>query len=163
MTTSADVVIQIGAYIELHFSLSLTNGDVIDSNFDGKPAAFKLGDGNMLPGFESVLLGFKSGDELEETIAADNAFGQPNPDNCQRFAIAKFQHLIDDELMPTEVGSVVSFKDPGGFDIPGVIKAIDSDAVTVDFNHPLAGKDIVFKAKIISVLEPEQQPLEIKL
>ena len=159
----SDEIVQTGSRLELHFSLSFESGDVIDSNFDGKPANFCIGDGNMLPGFESVLLGRKAGDSLEQLITADNAFGQPNPENCQRFAIAKFKHLIEDELIPTEVGSVISFQDPGGFDIPGVVKAIDNAAVTVDFNHPLAGKDIVFKAKILSVLSPEQQPVEIKL
>ncbi len=161
--SESDEIVRTGSRLELHFSLSLESGDVIDSNFDNKPASFCLGDGSMLPGFESVLLGHKAGDLLEELVSADNAFGQPNPDNCQRFAIARFQHLIDDELMPAGIGSVVSFRDLGGFDIPGVVKAIDSDAVTVDFNHPLAGKDIVFKTKLLSVLSPEEEPIEIKL
>lgn len=163
MNATADTTVQAGSRVELHFSLSLVNGDIIDSNFEGNPAAFSVGDGNMLPGFEAALLGRKAGEHIDVLISASDAFGMPNPENCQRFAIAKFQHLIEDELMPTKVGSVVSFQDPGGFDIPGVVQAIDADAVTVDFNHPLAGKDIQFKAKIISVLEPDQQTVEVKL
>lgn len=161
--SESDAIVRTGSRLELHFSLSFESGDVIDSNFGSKPASFSVGDGSMLPGFESVLLGRKAGDVVEELIPAEKAFGQPNPENRQRFAIAKFRHLIEDELMPAEIGSVVSFQDPGGFDIPGVVKAIDNDAVTVDFNHPLAGKDIVFKAEILSVLSSDEQPVEIKL
>lgn len=163
MTDSSVRQIQQGSQVELHFSLALTSGDIVDSNFESKAAVFRIGDGNMLAGFEQTLIGRAAGDEFVQTIAAANAFGEPNPKNKQRFAIAKFKHLIEDELIPTEVGSVVAFKDPGGFDLPGVISAIDEQFVSVDFNHPLAGKDIVFKARIVSVLEPEQQAVEIKL
>ena len=53
-----------------HFSLALLGGDIIDSNFDKKPASFRLGDGQMLPGFEQVLLGLCSGEEVETTLEA---------------------------------------------------------------------------------------------
>ncbi len=149
--------------ISLHFSLSLTNGEPIDSNFEGRPASFRLGDGNMLPGFEQELLGLCAGDELEVTLPAEQAFGAINPENQHCFAIAKFRDLLEDELMPAEIGSVVSFKDAGGFDLPGVVFKITDDLVYVDFNHPLAGKEILFKAKILSVLPADISPVEIKL
>ena len=66
-------------------------------------------------------------------------------------------------MIPTEVGSVVSFRDPGGFDLPGVIVGIDDRVVEVDFNHPLAGKDIIFRARILAVLPPDEQAVELKL
>ncbi|MCG8413901.1 MAG: peptidylprolyl isomerase [Pseudomonadales bacterium] len=163
MTVPSAEKIQQGSQVELHFSLALTSGDIVDSNFEAKPAVFRIGDGNMLPGFERTLLGRVAGEEFEQILPAADAFGEPNPKNKQRFAIAKFKHLIEDDLIPTEVGSVVAFKDPGGFDLPGVISAIDDQFVSVDFNHPLAGKEIVFKARILSVLEPEQKAIEIKL
>lgn len=161
--TSSDVVVGTGANISLHFSLALPQGEIIDSNFDKPAASFRLGDGSMLPGFEKRLLGLAAGEEISDLIPASEAFGMPNPDNRQRFAIDKFQHLLEDDLIPTEVGSVVTFKDPGGFDIPGVIMNIDDRTVEVDFNHPLAGKDIVFRARILSVLPPDEQPVELKL
>ena len=71
--------------------------------------------------------------------------------------------MLEDDLLPTRVGSVVSFKDAGGFDLPGVVKAIGEKTVSVDFNHPLAGKGIVFAARIVSVLPPEEQAVEVKL
>ena len=152
-----------GAQITLHFSLALPGGDTIDSNFDKKPVSFRLGDGQMLPGFEQVLLGLRAGEELEATLDAKEAFGERNPRNEQVFPLEKFEHLLKDDLVPTQVGSVVSFKDPGGFDLPGVVKAIGENSVSVDFNHPLAGKAILFTARIVSVLPPEEQVVEVKL
>lgn len=162
-TSKADAVVEPGATVELFFSLALVSGEVIDSNFEGSPASFCLGDGSMLPGFEKTLLGLAAGEETQERIDAREAFGDPNPQNRQRFPVAKFAHLLEDDLIPTEVGSVVSFRDPGGFDLPGVIVSLDTNFVEVDFNHPLAGKDIMFRAKIVSVLPADEKPIDIQL
>jgi len=156
-------LIEPGCQISLFFSLALSDGKLIDSNFDGKPASFRLGDGNMLPGFEEVLLGHSAGSQIEVLLEPEQAFGAVNPKNLQKFPIAKFETLLQDELLPTEVGSVVSFKDAGGFDLPGIVSAIRKASIAVDFNHPLAGKQILFKASIVAVLPPNVDTVEIKL
>ncbi|MGH8465494.1 MAG: FKBP-type peptidyl-prolyl cis-trans isomerase, partial [Pseudomonas sp.] len=69
--------------VTLHFALHLENGDTVDSTFDKSPAVFKVGDGNLLPGFENALFGFKAGDQRKLSIAPENAFGQHNPQNVQ--------------------------------------------------------------------------------
>ena len=163
MTSDCKIPISVGCGITLHFSLALNNGEVIDSNFDGVPATFKLGDGNMLPGFEQELLGLRAGESVETLIAPDKAFGEVNSSNCQPFPIDKLRSLLDDELTPAEVGLVISFKDPAGFDLPGVVKSITEESFTVDFNHPLAGKTIVFKASIVAVIAADVEAVEIKL
>ncbi len=155
--------IEAGSRVSLHFSLSLHGGELIDSNFDGPAASFRMGDGSMLPGFEQQLLGLGAGDEIDTTLSAEQAFGEINPGNIHRFPIAKFQNLLEDELIPTEVGAVVSFKDAGGFDLPGVIVSISAATVVVDFNHPLAGKDIVFRARIVSVIDADVDAVEIRV
>ena len=149
--------------ITLHFSLALLDDQMIDSNFEKEPASFKIGDGSMLPEFENLLLGEREGAIIESTLPAQKAFGERNPGNIQRFATDKFTHLLEDEVMPTEAGSVVVFKDPAGFDLPGVVSKISEDFVLVDFNHPLSGKDIVFKARIVKIDEPGVSQIEIKL
>jgi FKBP-type peptidyl-prolyl cis-trans isomerase SlpA len=63
--------------VTLHFALHLENGDTVDSTFDKAPATFKVGDGNLLPGFEAALFGFKAGDKRTVVVAPENAFGQP--------------------------------------------------------------------------------------
>ncbi len=147
----------------LHFSLALNSGEIIDSNFEKEPASFRVGDGSMLPGFETELIGLESGAALEKTIPSIQAFGEVNPKNIQRFPKAKFTHLLEDDLIPTEPGSVISFKDPGGSDLPGVITEISTTEVAVDFNHPLAGKDVIFKVKIVSVVSSDTDTVEVKV
>lgn len=158
-----DNTIELGSQVSLHFSLELANGELVDSNFESDPASFRIGDGSMLPGFEAVLIGLKAGNEVEKLLPSEQAFGDVNPRNRHRFPIAKFRDLLEDDLIPTEVGSVVSFKDAAGFDLPGVISDIADDSIGVDFNHPLAGKQIVFKAAIVSVVPPDVDAVEIKL
>jgi FKBP-type peptidyl-prolyl cis-trans isomerase SlpA len=69
--------------VTLHFALGLETGELVDSTFDKKPATFKVGDGNLLPGFEQQLYGLKAGDKRTLQIAPEQGFGQINPQNVQ--------------------------------------------------------------------------------
>lgn len=131
--------------VTLHFSLQLDDGTEVDSTFDGDPATFSVGDGSLLPGFEKALFGLEAGDEAEIEIEPEAGFGQRNPENIQK--VRRDHFSPDIELEP---GLVVSF-DNGGGELPGVVREIGEDEVTVDFNHPLAGQTLNFRVKIISV------------
>ncbi|WP_394560670.1 FKBP-type peptidyl-prolyl cis-trans isomerase [Aquipseudomonas alcaligenes] len=131
--------------VTLHFALKLENGDVVDSTFDKQPATFKVGDGNLLPGFEAALYGFKAGDKRSLQIAPENAFGQPNPQNVQVMPRGQFQDMELSE------GLLIIFNDAANTELPGVVKAFDESQVTIDFNHPLAGKTLSFDVEIIEV------------
>ncbi|AYC34333.1 peptidylprolyl isomerase [Pseudomonas cavernae] len=131
--------------VTLHFALCLESGDVVDSTFDKQPATFKVGDGNLLPGFEVALFGLKAGDKRTLRVEPENAFGQPNPQNVQVMPRAQFQDM---ELAE---GLLVIFNDAANAELPGVVKAFDDARVTIDFNHPLAGKTLSFEVEIIEV------------
>ncbi|MFK3941406.1 FKBP-type peptidyl-prolyl cis-trans isomerase [Pseudomonas monteilii] len=131
--------------VTLHFALHLENGDTVDSTFDKAPATFTVGDGNLLPGFEAALFGFKAGDRRSLSIAPENAFGQPNPQNVQVMPRSQF---TDMELSE---GLLVIFNDATNTELPGVVKQFDDDQVTIDFNHPLAGKTLNFEVEILEV------------
>ncbi|AZL66982.1 peptidylprolyl isomerase [Pseudomonas sichuanensis] len=131
--------------VTLHFALHLENGDTVDSTFDKAPATFKVGDGNLLPGFESALFGFKAGDQRKLSIAPENAFGQHNPQNVQVMPRSQF------EGMELSDGLLVIFNDAANTELPGVVKAFDDNQVTIDFNHPLAGKTLNFEVQILDV------------
>jgi FKBP-type peptidyl-prolyl cis-trans isomerase SlpA len=133
-----------GTTVTLHFSLTLENGHIVDSNFEAAPATFTVGDGNLLPGFESPLMGLFDGDEREFSILPENAFGQHNPQNVQAVERDNFE---DGEL---ELGTMFSFQNGDG-ELPGVVVEVQDNEVMVDFNHPLAGQIILFTVKIISV------------
>ena len=131
--------------VTLHFALKLENGEVVDSTEGKAPATFKVGDGNLLPGFEVALYGFKAGDKRSLQIEPENAFGQPNPQNVQVMPRGQFQDMELSE------GLLIIFNDAANAELPGVVKAFDEQQVTIDFNHPLAGKTLSFDVEIIEV------------
>lgn len=131
--------------VTLHFALHLENGDTVDSTFDKAPAVFKVGDGNLLPGFEAALFGFKAGDKRTVTVPPENAFGQPNSQNVQVMPRSQFTGMELSE------GLLVIFNDAANTELPGVVKVFDDAQVTIDFNHPLAGKTLSFEVEILEV------------
>lgn len=131
--------------VTLHFALKLENGDVVDSTFEKQPATFKVGDGNLLPGFEQAIYGLKAGDKRSLEISPEQGFGQGNPQNVQVMPRSQFQDMELSE------GLLVIFNDAANAELPGVVKAFDDSQVTIDFNHPLAGKPLSFDVEIIEV------------
>lgn len=139
-----ELLIGPGTQVTLHFSLTLDDGTLVDSNFDREPAVFDVGDGSLLPGYEEMLFGLRAGDEASFEMKPEHGFGQHNEANIQVMPRADFDQ-------PLEVGLVLSFADASRAELPGVVAAFDDDTVTVDFNHPLAGRDLTFRVAIHSV------------
>jgi len=130
--------------VTLHFELSLEDGQIVDSNFEKAPASFVFGDGSLLPDFEDALLGMAVGQENTFVMLPEKAFGAYNESNVQRIPRSQFG-------MDLEEGMVVSFADVGKNELPGVISEIGEKDVVVDFNHPLSGRSLTFRASIISI------------
>lgn len=145
-----DLTIGPGTRVTLHFSLRLKDGEVIDSNFERDPATFVVGDGNLLPGFEKAIFGLLEGDRKTLTITPEQGFGQRNPQNMQEFERSEFPPDIE-----LKEGLVLSFSDAQKTELPGVVREFDENTVLVDFNHPLAGRDIEFSVAILKI-EPVQ-------
>lgn len=152
----SDAVLRAGPdmRVTLHFAVRLMDGTEMDSTFGGNPASFVWGDESLLPGFEKALAGLKAGDRRSVFIDAENGFGAYNEENVQHFPRKEFAG--HDELEP---GTVISFADAAGAELPGVIKSADAQWVSVDFNHPLAGRELTFEVEIVAVERhvPEQQ------
>ena len=134
-----------GTRVTLKFTLKLSSGQEIDSTGD-KSATFTVGDGNLLPGFEKAMFGLRAGDREALSIAAGDAFGLHNEDNVQ---MIRRDHFASD--IELSEGLVVSFADAQKAELPGVVKQIGEEMVEVDFNHPLAGYDVVFEVDIEDV------------
>jgi len=139
-----------GTRVHLNFALQLEDGAEVDSNFDAAPVSFVVGDGSLLPGFETLIFGMCAGQRRLFTVAPEAAFGMPSDANVQRLRRDRFQGA--DQL---EVGLVYSFAEAGGGELPGVIVALQEDHVTVDFNHPLAGRTILFDV-LVHRVEPAE-------
>jgi FKBP-type peptidyl-prolyl cis-trans isomerase SlpA len=141
--TSHDLPVGEGTRVFLNFSLSLDDGDVIDTNYGGEMVSFVVGDGSLLPGFERRLFGMCGGDRSVFQVEPEDAFGMPNPMNVQELNRSDF----DDDLEISD-GLVISFADASGAELPGVVREFDEQTVSVDFNHPLAGRRIHFDVEI---------------
>lgn len=134
-----------GMEVTLHFTLKLEDGTVVDTTRDKQPATFQVGDGNLPPGFEAPMTGLTDGETGRYTISPEHAFGQHNPQNVQRVARESF------EEKEIEEGLVMSFADAAGGEVPGMIAEIGDKQVSVDFNHPLAGRTLTFEVEVIEV------------
>lgn len=146
MNDSGSVAIGPGSAVLLHFAIELTDGSVVDSNFAREPAQLVIGDGNLPEGFERLLLGLRAGDERRFEVPAAQGFGVHRRANVMTLPKRRFPAEM--ALTP---GLVVTFTDAASGQLPGVVMAVAGDRVTVDFNHPLAGKTLVFAVAIRSV------------
>ena len=138
--------------VTLHFALTLPSGEVLDSTFERRPATFMMGDGSLPSGFEACLLGLKAGVSETFEVPPERAFGQPNPNNVQRFPRSSFGPELK-----LEPGLVLSFADAAKSELPGVVRALEDDEVVVDFNHPLAGRTVTFEVSVITVEAVEER------
>ena len=155
-SVKSNVTIGSGKRVTLHFSVILLDGTLIDSTKQKDAATFVVGDGNLLPGFEQSIFGLKAGDKRSVVLEAENAFGPYNDDNIQHMHRSRFSQDTD-----LEIGMVMSFADKSNGEIPGVVKSLDGDNVVIDFNHPLAGRDLTFEVEIINVVDADSQAVQL--
>lgn len=132
--------------VTMHFTLALEDGTVADASIDGEPMTFKMGDGTIIEGLEMVLYGLKAGEKQSLSIEARDTFGFPEPENIHNMPLKEFS-----EELNIEEGMIIGFSTPSGEEIPGAILEIKDDEVKVDFNHPLAGHEVVFSVEIIDI------------
>ena len=135
-----------GTRVKLHFALKFEDGETVDTTFDKEPATLEIGDENLPENFEAYLMGLKAGDRETFEVPPENAFGQHNPSNVQTFKRHEFS-----ADMVLEPGVMISFADARQSELPGVVSRVEGDQVDVDFNHPLAGRTLVFEVEIIDV------------
>jgi FKBP-type peptidyl-prolyl cis-trans isomerase SlpA len=132
------------ARVTLHFAILLDTGEEIDTTRRGRPATFVMGDGSLLSGFEAALLGLQAGDDAQLALEPAQAFGEHRRENVQLIARERFADVA------LEPGLIVSFSAPDG-ELPGVVRRLFERTVEIDFNHPLAGRRIIFDVSILQV------------
>lgn len=136
-----------GTRVTLHFSIHLASGEEVDTTRRGKPAVFVVGDGNLPQGFEKAIYGLRPGDDERIRIAPTDGFGLRKKENIRTLPRADFPNA--DDLVP---GMMIAFAAAGSTgELPGVVTSASPATVEVDFNHPLAGRDLVFDVTILKV------------
>ena len=138
--------------VTLHLSLSLEDGTVAESTFGGEPLTFTLGDGALDHGLELGLYGLVRGDKQCLTLDPGQAFGQRDPDRV---------HILPRDAfaadMALEPGVIIGFETEAGEELPGEVLVSDEQSVQVDFNHPLAGRTLIYEVDILDVVPYETE------
>ena len=136
---------QDGSTVWVHYRGTLDGGEEFDSSLGGEPLEVRLGAGQLIAGFERNLLGMEAGEEKTFTLAPEEAYGAHDADLLVETAKAD---LPADGLF---IGIGVRARLPDGRMAEGLVTEIGADAVTLDFNHPLAGKALTFAIQVVDV------------
>ena len=129
--------------VVMHFTLT-AKGHLIKNTRDDRPVKFTMGDGSFSEAFESALLGLNIHDKKSITLQPEDAFGRIQTENIYHIPRERFP-----TDMVLEKDLAVSFDDPSGREMIGIVKMFDEGLVTVDFNHPLAGCEVTFDVEIM--------------
>lgn len=136
-----------GDTVKVHYTGRLKDGSIFDSSEEREPLEFTLGQGQLIPGFEKAVEGMEVGDTTTVDIPSDDAYGERRDD--LELEVSKSD--LPDNIDP-EVGMQLQMQQQeDGRAIPVQITAVEDDYVTLDANHPLAGKDLTFDIELVEV------------
>ncbi len=134
-----------GDTITLHYTGTLADGSTFDSSVGREPLQFTVGAGDVIEGFDKAVQGMQQGEKKTFTIPADEAYGQSRPELIQVVPRNKFPTKPE-----PQVGLQLVMQSQGQ-QIPAKIVKVDADSITLDLNHPLAGKDLTFAIEIVEI------------
>ena len=137
-----------GDIVSVEYEGSLEDGTVFDctANHGDKPIEFEAGVGRMINGFDEAVMGMKKGEEKTIKLKPEQAYGPVHEVLIQKLPRAQ----LPKETEP-KPGMMLVATLPTGEQVPAKITKVDKDTVTMDFNHPLAGKSLVFKIKVVEI------------
>jgi FKBP-type peptidyl-prolyl cis-trans isomerase SlyD len=137
--------IKSGSQVSFDYTLTV-DGKVADSSEGKAPMTYTQGSGQIIPGLDRQMIGLKAGDEKTIEVKPEEGYGMPNPAGIREVQLSQ----LPPDMKP-EVGMVLTGTSKDGRTVPAKIIEVRKDAVVVDMNHPLAGKTLIFKIKIVSV------------
>ncbi len=140
-----------GDFVQLHYTGSLEDGTVFDTSEDRGPLEFQVGGGGIIAGFNDAVIGMEVNGEKNVTLAPDEAYGEHRDDLKREFP----NDMLGDNVI--ELGQELRFASPQG-PVYGRVLEIKPDKFVVDFNHPLAGKTLMFKIKVVGITDQPTQP-----
>ncbi|MDE2255029.1 MAG: FKBP-type peptidyl-prolyl cis-trans isomerase [Betaproteobacteria bacterium] len=153
---SLDTVVSVrpDSLLTLHYRLSAPDGPDWVNTFGHRPATLTLGAHQLAPALEACLLGLEEGAHAHFELPPDTAFGAHDPARVQRISRAALQNHLPDDVH-IAVGDAVQLSgvtSASGASAAATVTAVSDDMVELDFNHPLAGKPVVFDVHILGVL-----------
>ncbi|ETA53288.1 FKBP-type peptidyl-prolyl cis-trans isomerase [Ponticoccus alexandrii] len=135
-----------GDTVRIHYTGTLTDGSTFDSSAGRDPLEFTVGSGQIIPGLDKAMPGMEVGEKKQVTVPADEAYGQPNPQAQQAVPRAE----IPDHI-PLDLGTQLQVQTPDGQAMQVTVVQVTDQEVTLDANHPLAGKDLTFDIELVEI------------
>jgi len=139
--------------VSLAYTLTVDN-EVLDTADEKDAIQFLQGHKNIIRGLENQLAGMKVGDSKKVVVSAEDGYGPVDKDAIEDIPLSEFP-----EGIKPEIDMELEIKDKEGNEMYGRVLAIKSDSVTMDFNHPLAGKDLHFDVKVVGLRAPTSEEM----
>jgi peptidylprolyl isomerase len=139
--------VKIGDTVRIDYSCFSEDGEVINRTRSEEPLQFTIGKGQMIAGFEEAILGMEEGEEKKSTVPMEKAFGPRTEDNI---VVVEKEKLP--EHIPMEVGKQLQIQSADGITAQVRIADVSANLVTLDANHPLAGKNLIFSIKLLEIV-----------
>jgi FKBP-type peptidyl-prolyl cis-trans isomerase 2 len=137
-----------GDKVKIEYKGTFEDGTVFDSTKkQGEPLEFEVGSGQLITGFDNAVLGMNKNEEKEVTINPEDAYGEHKPDLKKK--VPRAQLPQNEELKP---GMMLMLTLPDGMQFTALVSELDEETVTIDLNHPLAGKTLIFKIKVLDIV-----------
>jgi FKBP-type peptidyl-prolyl cis-trans isomerase 2 len=135
-----------GSNVKVHYRGTFSDGTLFDSSKGCDPLTFTIGQGQVIVGFENAVIGMNPGETKTVVIAADQAYGPHLSEMVADVDLSQFPGNIT-----PEIGQVLQLRRPDGEPIRVTITAISGSTVTLDANHPMAGKDLTFEIQLMEI------------
>ncbi len=139
------MVVEDGKSVSIEYTLTLDDGSTADSNVGGEPLVYTQGGGEILPGLESALLGMRVTEVKQVKLDAEQAYGPVDPNAYQK---------VETTVIPEDaryVGAQLLAEDAAGRQRPVRVHEVTDEQVTLDLNHPLAGRNLIFDVKVLEI------------
>ena len=139
-------IVKKGDRVKVQYTGTLQDGTIFDKSKEGEPLEFTVGSGQLIPGFDKAVEGMKLNEEKKVTIKPEDAYGKRDETAIREY----LKDALPENFKP-EKGMVIRLQDQSGRAIPGTITDINENSITIDLNHPLAGKDLTFNIKVVGI------------
>ena len=133
--------------VKVHYTCKLENGTVIDASAAGKPLEFVVGRGDVIKGLDEAVAGMKVGESKAVTVVAEKAYGPRHEEWVLEVARDKFS-----EDWKPEIGLHYEVPRENGQSTTATVTRVSPSSVTMDFNHPLSGKELIFEVSILEIV-----------
>jgi peptidylprolyl isomerase len=136
-----------GDTVRIHYTGTLADGSTFDSSQGREPLQFTVGSGEIIPGLDRAIEGMSVGETKTVTVPAADAYGDHNPDGVQSIPRAE----VPDHI-PLDPGTQLQVQTGDGRTLPVTVTEVTAEAITLDANHPLAGKDLTFEVELVEIV-----------